>query len=401
MISLIVRQKKIEVKKMNSLRGVLIALLLVCSVTIQGYTHERNDGGYYSIVDENGNTVYITGWGVEVGDQFLTENNKRYEVISVSGDVAHSKFLGDVNLSRYGKPENTTFFSILSSSIARAEGNGKVAIYHTHSDESYIPTDGSDSILGAGGVYKVGDAFTSALQAKGLEVFHSDAKHDPHDNMAYERSRRTVTELLKKQPDAIFDIHRDAAPPEVYKGNIDGQDITKLQLVVGKYGPTGKQIEDYALQIKANTDTQHPGLIKGIFFAKGGDYNQDLHPRSMLLEVGSENNDRHAAEKGVALFADVIPTILGKTEAAPGNTAGETGFGTAQAGPSGASKSIGWIVGFLVVGVIAFLFLSTGSMKEAKAKLKQFTTTEFANFFGPKIKNKKDANKTKNKKDED
>lgn len=385
---------------MNRLWGAVIVLLLVCSVTIQGYTHERNDGGYYSLVDENGNIVYITGWGVEVGDQFLTENNKRYEVISVSGDIAHSKFIGDVNLSKYGKTENT-FFSMLQPSLAWAEGSGKVAIYHTHSDESYIPTDGKDSIMGAGGVYKVGNAFTSALQGKGMEVFHSDAKHDPHDNMAYERSRRTVTELLKKQPDAIFDIHRDAAPPEVYKGNIDGKDITKLQLVVGKYGPTGKQIEDYALQIKANSDTQHPGLIKGIFFAKGGDYNQDLHPRSMLLEVGSENNDRESAERGVALFADVIPTILGKTAAAPSNAEGQAGLGTAQVGPSGASKSIGWIVGFLVVGVAAFLFLSTGSMKEAKGKLKQFATTEFTNFLGPKIKEKKDINKPDQQKEEE
>jgi stage II sporulation protein P len=386
---------------MNRLWGAVIILLLVCSITMQGYTHERTDGGYYTLVDENGNTVYITGWGVDVGDQFLTEKNKRYEVISISGDIAHSKFLGDVNLSKYGKPVNNIFFSLLQPSIAWAEGSGKVAVYHTHSDESYIPTDGKDSILGAGGVYKVGDAFTSALQGKGVEVFHSDAKHDPHDNMAYERSRRTVTELLKKQPDAIFDIHRDAAPPEVYKGNIDGKDITKLQLVVGKYGPTGKQIEDYALQIKANSDTQHPGLIKGIFFAKGGDYNQDLHPRSMLLEVGSETNDRESAERGVALFADVIPTILGKTAAAPSNVAGEAGVGTAQTGPSGASKSIGWIVGFLVVGVIAFLFLSTGSMKEAKAKLKQFTTTEFANFFGPKIKSKRENKNSDHKKKKD
>lgn len=384
---------------MNRLWGAVIILLLVCSVILPGYAHERNDGGYYSIVDESGNTVYITGWGVDVGDQFLTENNKRYEVTSVSGDIAYSKFIGDVNLSKYKNLDNKTFFSMLQPSIVWAEGKGKVAIYHTHSDESYIPTDGTDSILGAGGVYKVGDAFTSALQSKGLEVSHSDAKHDPHDNMAYERSRRTVTELLKKEPDAIFDIHRDAAPPEVYKANIDGKDVTKLQLVVGKYGPTGKQIEDYALQLKANSDTQHPGLIKGIFFAKGGDYNQDLHPRSMLLEVGAETNSRESAERGVALFADVIPTILGKTEATPNNVAGETGLGTAQAGPSGASKSIGWIVGVLVVGVIAFLFLSTGSMKEAKAKLKQFTTTEFANFLAPKPKDKKEKNDPEKKKE--
>ncbi|SFL38152.1 stage II sporulation protein P [Pelosinus propionicus DSM 13327] len=385
---------------MNKLWGAVITLLLVFSVTIQGYTHERSDGGYYTLVDENNNIVYITGWGVDVGDQFLTENNKRYEVISVSGDIVQSKFLGDVNLSQYAKPNNT-FFSILQPSIAWAEASGKVAVYHTHSDESYIPTDGKDSILGAGGIYKVGDAFTSALQGKGMEVFHSQAKHDPHDNMAYERSRRTVTELLKKQPDAIFDIHRDAAPPEVYKANIDGKDITKLQLVVGKYGPTGKQIEDYALQIKANSDTQHPGLIKGIFFAKGGDYNQDLHPRSMLLEVGSETNDRESAERGVALFADVIPSILGKTSASPTNAEGAAGVGTEQTGPSGASKSIGWIVGFLVVGVVAFLFLSTGSMKEAKGKLKQFASTEFANFLGPKLKDKKHNNKPNHDKEKE
>lgn len=379
---------------MNRLWASIVALLLLCNIAIQGAAHERTGGGYYTLVDEKGDTVYVTGWGVEVGDQFLTETNKRYEVISISGDIAHSKFLGNVNLSKYTRPGNNEFFSILRPSIAWAEGKGKVAIYHTHSDESYIPTDGKDSILGAGGVYKVGDAFASALQGKGLEVFHSDAKHDPHDNMAYERSRRTATELLKKQPDTMFDIHRDAAPPEVYKATIDGQDVSKVQLVVGKYGPTGKQIEDYALQLKANSDSQHPGLIKGIFFAKGGDYNQDLLPRSMLLEVGAETNTRESAERGIALFADVIPAILQNSSATPNNVEGEAGVGTEQTGPSGASKSIGWIAGIMVAGIIAFLFLSTGSMKEAKGKLKQFTSTEFANFLGPKFKKyKKDSGK--------
>jgi stage II sporulation protein P len=378
---------------------IFIVVLLSLSVIVTSYAHERNDNGYFSIVDESGNVVYLTGWNVRTGDQFITENNKRYEVTDIEGDIAHAKFIGEVNMSKYAQPNRIQAFwqSLLQPRVVRAaDGSGKVAIYHTHSDESYVPTDGAESIYGAGGVYKVGDAFTSALQAKGLEVVHSNAKHDPHDDMAYERSRRTVTDLLKQQPDAIFDIHRDSTPPEVYKTNINGQDVSKVQLVVGKYGPTGKQIEDYALQIKAASDSQHPGLIKGIFFAKGGDYNQDLFPKSMLLEVGAHTNDRASAEKGIALFADVIPTILGKTAANPANNAGTAGFGTSAAGPSGASKSIGWIVGILVVGVLAFLFLSTGSMKEARAKLKQFTTTEFANFFGPKTKNKQEhGNKEK------
>jgi len=377
----------------NKIWIVLAVVLFSCTIAIQGYANSLE---YYNFVDESGNVVYVTGWKVRVGDQCLTENNRRYEVTAIEGNTAYVKFVGEVNLSHYGGNGDkfALWQELLAPRIAQAQGGGKVAVYHTHSDESYVPTDGKESVLGAGGIYKVGDAFTKALQAQGIDAIHSDAKHDPHDDMAYERSRRTALDLIKsQQPDAIFDVHRDAVPPEVYKANINGQDVTKVQLVVGKYGPTGKQIEDYAMQIKAAADNKHKGLVKGIFFAKGGDYNQDLHPRSMLLEVGSHTNDRESAEKGIALFADIVPAVLGKTAANPSNVDGTAGFGTTQAGPSGATKSIGWIVGLLIVGGAAFLFLSTGSLREAGAKLKQFTTTEFANFFAPKTKNKNSGNK--------
>jgi len=387
---------------MNRLWGIVVVLLLLCSIIISpAYGQGLAGRGYVSFVDENGLTVYITGWETQVGDQCITENNKRFEVVSIEGEIAYVKYIGEVDLSQYKQLNNNRLLGISRLSIANAQGKGKVAFYHTHTDESYIPTDGKESILGAGGIFKVGDAFASALKTNGMEVIQSDTKHDPHDNMAYERSRRTAIDLVKQNPDAIFDIHRDAVPPEVYSVNINGQDISKVQLVVGKYGATGKQIEDYALQIKATADKQHPGLIKGIFFAKGGDYNQDLFPKSMLLEVGAHTNSRESAEKGIALFADIIPTVLGKTAAAPENVAGTTGLGTVDAGPSGASKSMGWILGLFVLGIAAFMFLSTGSMKEAKAKLKQFTTTEFANFFGSTRKDKKGSKKTNNEKDEE
>jgi stage II sporulation protein P len=370
---------------------IVAVLLLACLIAFPAQAHERNDGGYFTIVDELGRPVFLTGWIVNVGDQCLTADNKRYEVTGISGDTAHAKFVGEVNLSAYepkAAVKNYAFAVHLAPAVASAQGN-KVAIYHTHSDESYVPTDGTESIEGNGGIYKVGKTFGDALRAKGLQPIISNAKHDPHDNMAYERSRRTAMNLIKDQPAAIFDIHRDALPPEGYSAKINGQDVTKVQLVVGKYGPTSKQIEDYALKIKAAADKQHPGLVKGIFFAKGGDYNQDLHPRSMLIEVGSHTNSREEAQRGVALFADVIPAVLGQTGRAAGAPAGAAGFGSREAGPSGASKSIGWIVGLLVVGVIAFLFISTGSLKEAGAKLKQFRTSELANFLAPRLRRKR------------
>lgn len=369
---------------MTLVSRVCVVLAFLCLFSSPGLAYERRDGGYFTIIDEAGQTVYETGRGVRVGDQVLTHDNKRYEVMSIEGDTAKARFVGQVNLSLY-LPQPETFFSkALRPRIASAQQGGKVAIYHTHSDESYVPSDGSDSKLGAGGIYQVGNAFAEGLKKNGITPVFSQAKHDPHDDMAYERSRRTAMQLIKnEQPNAIFDVHRDAGPPRVYSAEINGQDVTKVQLVVGKYGPTGKQAEDYAMQIKAASDKKYPGLVKGIFFAKGGDYNQDLHPRSMLLEVGTEQNDKGSAEKGIALFSDVVPTFLGVTGSNPANPSGSTGLGTQAAGASGATKSIGWIVGLLVVGSALFLFLSTGSLKEAGSKAKQFFTTEFANFMGP------------------
>lgn len=42
-----------------------------------------------------------------------------------------------------------------------------IALYVTHSDESYVPSDGSQSINGQGGIYDVAREFRDALQKAG------------------------------------------------------------------------------------------------------------------------------------------------------------------------------------------------------------------------------------------
>ncbi|MDU2065894.1 MAG: stage II sporulation protein P [Sporomusaceae bacterium] len=371
-----------------------IIILLLQLLPLRVYAAEN----YYQIIDEGGQVVYETGWKVRKGDQVLTADNKRYEIVSITGDRAQGKYLGTTDLPQQEKTFGSWLPQWFNFSVATAEDKGKIAIYHTHTDESYVPSDGTDSIRGGGGIFQVGDSFAKALEAQGMTVIHSEAKHDPHDDMAYERSRRTAADLLKEQPDAIFDVHRDSTPPQVYQTQINGQDVTKVQLVVGQYGPTGKQIEDYALQLKSVADTKHPGLIKGIFFAKGGDYNQDLFPRSMLLEVGAHTNSKEEAERGIALFADVLPGVIAKSGA--NGVSGQAGVGTTTTGPSGAVKSMGIMAVVIVIGAALFLLLSTGSMKEAKAKLKQFTTTEFVNLFAAKQEKAENKAEDGKKKDE-
>jgi stage II sporulation protein P len=107
----------------------------------------------------------------------------------------------------------------------------------------------------------------------------------------------------------VVDIHRDAVPPDVYQAEVEGKEVTKIKLVVGKQNPNMKTNLEFAKQIKAVMDKQSPGLSNGIFMGKG-DYNQDLSPRAILIEVGSHTNDKDSAAKGVKLFANTMQSVL-------------------------------------------------------------------------------------------
>ncbi|HHY46215.1 MAG TPA: hypothetical protein GX506_02840, partial [Firmicutes bacterium] len=271
--------------------------------------------------------------------------------------------------------------------LQRAQGGARmrIATYHTHSDESYIPTDGAEAIEPRGGIYKVGAAATSTLERYGVNVDHSYAVHLPHDGAAYERSRRTAIQLLKAAPDAIFDIHRDAAPLEQYATTIEGKPGARIMIVLGRENPNMAANEQFAWSIKNLADKEFPGLIRGIFYGAGG-YNQDLSPRALLFEVGSQENSRYAAERGAASLTEALPRLLyGIAGPAP---AGRTpGAQREQAVRSGRESRGGWTGALWVAGSVlvigaAYLFVNEGSWKEVKARLNQLKKLEFLNLFG-------------------
>lgn len=338
------------------------------------WEQERDDGGYYTIVDEEGNVLDKTARVVYVGDEIIVQNNKQYRVEKVEGDTAIARLVIEDALADY-KDFAQEVFNLMVSQGSNQVANKRIAIYHTHSAESYVPTDGTDSIPANGGIYKVGDALNSVLTEKGIDVEHSKQPHEPRDANAYRRSRRTALNLLKTGPAAIIDVHRDGVPdPDFYSTEIAGNKATSIRLVVGRQNQNMQANLDFAKQVKAGMDQIYPGLIKSIFMAKGN-YNQDLSPRSMLIEVGTHTNSRYEAENGAKLFADGLPVVLG---IAGSNSTSKAATSTNQ----GDWTSLWWIIGIAFIGMAAFLLLSSGSLKGAADKLKQFTSTELANFLG-------------------
>ncbi|MDD4802360.1 MAG: stage II sporulation protein P [Syntrophomonas sp.] len=351
---------------MNNKRFICSALLcflfMIPSALVLAVEIEKPAGEHYVMVNENLDIIHQTAHQIYAGDIYIAADNSKYLVTEIKGDTAHCIYQGKELMPEIS--DNSAQASMFDPALAVINKDQKplIAVYHTHSDESYVPSDGKESIEGNGGIYDVGTAFVSKLESLGFNVEYSKNNHNPHDVNAYNRSRRTAASLIKKTPAAIIDVHRDAVPPGEYQANVNGQAVTKIKLVVGRTNPTVNTNMEFAKRIKAAMDKKLPGLSEGIFIGKGA-YNQDLSPRAMLIEVGAHTNDKAAAEKGVKMFAEVLPTVLGVTSAA-GTEAGSNQASPAKK-PAADSQNAGTTILIILVVIAAavggFFLLNRGS----------------------------------------
>jgi stage II sporulation protein P len=319
--------------------------------------HELSDG-YYTLIDEADNELFQTAIVLVPGDVFIDEDNNAYKVVRVHGQTAYAQFTEAVAPDNGHVASGESMVSVLSGAVASIirgisqlflagqQQTGKtVVLYNTHSDESYVPSGGT-STKDWGDVYKVAAAFEQALKKHGLDVVRSTDNHNPHDGGAYARSRRTLAQLLKERPAAAFDIHRDAVPPEVYRARVQGEDVTKITLVIGQQNQTRGQNLSFAKKLKSATDSKAPGLIKGILWAQGN-YNQDMLPRAALLEVGAHTNSLQEAERAVGVFASAVAPVILAAESVGGFQQGSPG------------RSIAWILLIIIAGTVGYVLINS------------------------------------------
>ncbi len=346
-------------------------------------------GRAMEIYDDSGNLVTKMASNVSKGDQIIKPDGQHYEVSKVDGDKATAKLLGkDKDYLAW-----VDYFNNLTEvPVATKEWKDRpVAIYQTHTDESYVPTDGTESKPFNGGVLQVGKNFAESIKERGLDAIYNDNKHDPHDNNAYMRSRRTATELMKENPIAMFDVHRDGIPdPDYYNEEIDGKEVAQLRLVVGKQNPKMSSNMDFAKRLMAYANKKHPNIVKEIFVGRGN-YNQDLMSTAILIEAGTHTNSRERAEEGISLLADAVPVVLGVT-GGPTQSGGPGSETSSSAGTKGGWTTLAWILGALLVGGGAFLLISTGSLKGAADKLSGIGK-EMTGFLAPVRKKQIDIDK--------
>ena len=378
-------------KKLICVLTLMLALMLALPVTARAEAAQSvstqapeadADENVWTIYDEDGQYLTSIYGRVYLDDEYISSDNRLYRIIEVddSKRTAVAQYIGQESLI---EPDNEAVATVAQ------ESKRLIGIYSTHSDESYIPTDGSESKEKDAGIYDVDEALKKALEERGIEVELDTTTHLPHDAGAYRRSRSTAARLLKSQPAALLDIHRDGIPdPDEYVQKIEDEDATKVRLLVGKSNPNADANRKFAKQIKAAADEMYPDLIKDIYIGKG-DYNQELAPRAILLEFGTHTIKKERAIKSTAYMADVLERVLfgstAKAEGAANADADAAGSETtAEAGGSGAAWGILWVVGIALAAIVGYGLITTGSLSGMWNKVKRGASETTGGLLGKK-----------------
>lgn|GEM_PF-504275 len=192
-----------------------------------------------------------------------------------------------------------------------------VLLYTTHNAETYQPTDGKSKLEGKNaGVAKVAKVLEESLQERyGLKTVRSEIIHDyPDWARSYINSMQTAQALLKanKSIRAVFDIHRDAGFKEksTTTVTINGKKAASIMIVLGTEHEKWRQNLAFAQKLEKRANELYPGLLRDLRILDNRRYNQNLHPGSLILEMGSDLNTLEEAQYSAALFAQVIAEVI-------------------------------------------------------------------------------------------
>lgn len=202
-----------------------------------------------------------------------------------------------------------------------------IMIFHTHTCESYTPTEafpyeasGNFRTIDLNfSVSKVGDTLSDQLLSYGYNVIHDKTYHDyPAYSGSYGRSMATVENLLISHPntDVIIDLHRDAIGDTSYAPSVRIGDevVSQLMFVIGTDGgglehPNWQQNLKFAVKVQEKANELYPGLFRPILL-RNSRYNQQLGNAACIIEVGATGNTLEQSMGSMKYLAKVLDEII-------------------------------------------------------------------------------------------
>lgn len=289
--------------KIRTLFIFILLITLTISLPIgQVFAIDGETSDSYIIYDQN-NRQIMEKISVEIGDSFITADLEEYEVYEIDGNKAYARKIGNLKIVKTKELTN-------AKTLNASNSPQTICLYMTHNDESYTPTDGYDSIYGAGGIHDVVKELKDELEKANYNVVLDETLHIPHNSSAYSRSGLTATKLFNTyNPDAQFDIHRDGVSKSYYYTNQNGENLSKIRIVVGKSNPNYQKNYEFAKTLFATGNSLYPWLFSDIY-SGSGHYNQALKETCLLFEMGTYLIEKDYVFNSIPYLVEAINSVL-------------------------------------------------------------------------------------------
>lgn len=257
-------------------------------------------------------------------------------------DLIHTEKVQTISIEDYQEFEALVgkFYTVDASTYTRAEelnagklaaadmtmekgGEGpQILIYHTHAHEEYADFgtgNASATVVGAG------ERLAEILREEyGYQVLHHTGQYDGERDYAYSYALPALEQILKENPtiQVVIDLHRDSvAADKRLVTQIEGQPTARFMFFNGlsrvrEIGEIGYLPNEnlqgnlaFSFQMQKVCEEYYPGLTRKIYL-KGYRYNMHLRPRTLLVELGAQNNTAAEAMNACGPLARALNIVL-------------------------------------------------------------------------------------------
>lgn len=211
-----------------------------------------------------------------------------------------------------------------------AAGAPVVLIFHTHSTEMFVDSDTSDKF---NGIVGVGAYLADLLNSMGIGTIHMTQRFDIVDGRshilgAYERQVPYIRRILEENPtiEVMIDLHRDGLPPGAPKllTEINGRPTAQIMFFNGLSlrNEGGRPVPintlpnpylpynlAFSFQMQRMAGEMFDNFTRRIYL-NAFRYSLHFRPKSLLIEVGAQNNTFQEAINAMYPLAQILANVI-------------------------------------------------------------------------------------------
>lgn len=281
-----------------------------CVAAYDGEKNEENPTEAPSFKSDNEITCASLPYNIK--ETTITKGNENISGIEINNETSYDLSGGFI----YDPPEVTK--------------DPLVLIIHTHTSESYRPTDDyyyvpeDNDRTGdpAFNVLAVGEELTRSLNELGIPTIHDCTVCDyPSYNGSYKKMLLAAEEALLKYPSVkiVLDLHRDAmitgdGTKISTVSEVNGEKSAQVMFVVGTdanglYHPNWRSNYAFAAKLKQTADEKFPTLARPLN-VRCERFNGHICPNEVLIEVGTNGNTLPEALVSARALSEVIASVI-------------------------------------------------------------------------------------------